>query len=102
MVLSIEGLTQEKIEELFNIFRMVNHSHWKIPLLPMVKMQLETKGRYEFKVGLKENWTQKFIIEKEDNNLKVRLEISENQPQHILEGLKKIKSYFDGEIHKHY
>ena len=101
MVLSIEDLTQEKIEELFHIFRIINRSHWKTPLLAMVKMQLKTKGRYEFKIGLKEKWTQKFIIESQDNQLNVKLEINENLSPHILEGLKKIKGFFDGEIHKH-
>jgi len=101
MVLSINNLTQEKIEELFNIFRMVNRSHWKTPLLAMVKRELEHKGKYEFKVGLKDLWTQKFIIEKTNNTLQVKLEINENQPLPILEGLKRIKGFFDGEIVKH-
>lgn len=99
-VLKIKDLTQEKIEELFTIFRMVNRSHWKTPTIALVKMQLE-KGRYEFKVGLGEQWTQKFVLEKKDGEIEVKLEINEAQPKHILEGLRKIKSYFDPEIVKH-
>ena len=102
MVLSINNLTQEKIEELFNIFRMVNRSHWKTPLLAMVKRELEHKGKYTFKVGLKDLWTQKFVIEQINNELKIKLAINENQPSHILEGLKKIKGFFEEEIIKHY
>ena len=101
MALNTESLTQEKIEELFSLFRIVNRSHWKTPLLSLVKMQLESKGRYEFKVGLKDKWTQKFVVEKQNSHLNIKLELNENQPPHILEGLKKIKSYFDGEIQKH-
>jgi len=99
-VLKIEGITQEKIEELFTIFRMVNRSHWKTPTIALVNMQLK-KERYTFKVGLGDKWTQKFVLEKKDGKIEVKMEINEAQPKHILEGLKKIKSYFDQEIVKH-
>ena len=102
MAVMMHDLTQEKVDELFDIFRTVNRSHWKTPLLGMVKYQLQDKGRYEFKVGIQDNWTQKFVIEEQDKKIRVRMEINEHQPQSIVDGLKTIKSFFDGEIVKHY
>ena len=44
-------LTQEKIDKLFSILRIVHTSHWKAPKLEEVEREISRTGVYTFRVG---------------------------------------------------
>ena len=44
-------LTQETLEEIFNVLRKVHRSHWRVPLLKTVEKEIARVGKYVFRMG---------------------------------------------------
>ena len=44
-------LTQENIDKIFNILRIVHTSHWKAPNIKDVKREIQRVGAYIFRAG---------------------------------------------------
>lgn len=44
-------LTQEKIDKIFGILRIVHTSHWKAPKLEEVEREISRTGAYVFRAG---------------------------------------------------
>jgi hypothetical protein len=82
-------LTQEKIDKIFGILRIVHTSHWKAPKLEEVKKEIERTGAYIFRAG-RDPWVAEVRITET-----VAYEINQELPERMKKKAEQMKNRFE-------
>ena len=83
-------ITQEKIDKLFTILRIVHTSHWKPPKAEDVNKEIEKTGAYIFRAG-KEQW----VAEVKLTETSITYEINPELPARMKKKAEEMKKKFE-------
>ncbi len=86
-------LTQEKIDKIFAILRIVHTSHWKAPKVEEVQKEIARTGAYIFRAG-----TQPWVAEVKITENNVSYEINPELPEKMKIKAEEMKKKFEASI----
>ncbi len=99
--MKLSQLTQEFVNDIFQILRHVHDSHWKPPRAAEIIAQLHAEDVYEFKAGSMEKrmWTCRLTIAKDMNeNLSIAYHLNPDLPRAMREKQLKMKIEFERKL----
>jgi len=88
-------LTQEKIDKIFNILRIVHTSHWKAPKVEAVQGEINRIGAFVFRAG-RDPWVADVRITESS----ISYEINAGLPERMKAKAQEMKRKFDESIPK--
>ena len=88
-------ITQEKIDKVFSILRIVHTSHWKAPKLEEVQNEITRTGAYIFRAG-RDPWVAEVKITEDS----VSYEINPELPERMRKKAEDMKKKFEELIKK--
>ena len=88
-------LTQEKIDKIFAILRIVHTSHWKAPKVEEVQKEIVRTGAYIFRAG-----TQPWVAEVKITADTISYEINPELPEKMKIKAEEMKKKFEELIKK--
>ncbi len=83
-------LTQDKIDKIFGILRIVHTSHWKTPKVEEVQKEVERIGAYVFRAG-RQPWVAEIKITKDTISYEINPELPEKMKLKAEEMKKKFE-----------
>ncbi len=83
-------ITQEKIDKIFQILRIVHTSHWKAPKIEEVQKEIARTGAYIFRAG-REPWVAEVKITEDS----VSYEINPELPERMKKKAEEMKKRFE-------
>lgn len=83
-------LTQEKIDKIFNILRMVHISHWKPPKVEEVQKEMARTGAFVFRAG-RDPWVADVRITADSVSYEINPELPESMKKKAEEMKKKFE-----------
>jgi hypothetical protein len=83
-------ITQEKLDKLFSILRIVHTSHWKAPKAEEAQKEIDRLGAYIFRAG-REPWVADVKITEET----VSYEINPELPERMKKKAEEMKQKFE-------
>ncbi len=83
-------ITQEKIDKIFAILRIVHTSHWKAPKIEEVQKEIARTGAYIFRAG-REPWVAEVKITEDS----VSYEINPELPERMKKKAEEMKKRFE-------
>ena len=83
-------LTQEKIDKIFSILRIVHTSHWKAPKIEDVQREMQRIGAYIFRAG-REPW----VADVKITETAISYEINPELPDRMRATAQEMKKKFD-------
>ena len=90
-------ITQERIDRIFNILRIVHTSHWKAPKVEEVVKEIGRTGAYIFRAG-RDPWVADVKITADS----VSYEINQELPERMKKKTEEMKKKFEEMIRKVY
>lgn len=88
-------LTQERIDKIFGILRIVHTSHWKAPKLEEVEREISRIGAYIFRAG-RNPW----VVDVKITENSVSYEINPELPERMKKKAEEMKEKFEELIKK--
>lgn len=82
--------TQEKIDKIFNLLRIVHTSHWKAPKVEVVQKEIQRTGAFIFRAG-RDPWVADVKITENS----VSYEINPELPERMKAKAQEMKKKFD-------
>lgn len=88
-------LTQEKVDKIFSILRIVHTSHWKAPKIEDVQQEIQRVGAYIFRAG-REPWVADVKITEAAVSYEINPELPERMKSKAQEMKKKFEQMISG------